>query len=53
MRVDLGLIPVPKSLLQQINKQIQTSIDEGASDVTLTSLVIREGEMDVAGKRGK
>jgi hypothetical protein len=41
---------VPKPLLQQINEQIQTSVGEQSSDMTLTSLTIREGEMDVTGK---
>ena len=50
VRIDLGPIPVPKPLLQQINEQIQTSVDEQSSDMTLTSLTIREGELDVTGK---
>ena len=50
VRVDLGAIPAPKPLLQQINEQIQTLVDEQSSDVTLTRITIREGEMDVAGK---
>ena len=50
VRVDLGPVPVPKPLLQQFNEQIQTSVNEQSSDVTLTGLTIREGEMDVTGK---
>jgi hypothetical protein len=50
VRVDLGLLPVPKPFIQQINEQIQTSVDEQSSDITLTGIVIREGEMDVTGK---
>jgi len=53
VRVDLGPIPVPKPLLQQINEQIQASVDEQSSDITLTGLTIREGEMDVTGKNNR
>ena len=48
---NFGLVGVPKPLLDQINEQIQLSADEQTSDVVLTSIVIREGEADVAGKR--
>jgi hypothetical protein len=50
VRVDLGPLPVPKPFIQQINEQIQTSVDEQSSDITLTGIAIREGEMDVTGK---
>ena len=50
-RADFGLVGVPKPLLDQMNEQIQTSADEQTSDITLTSIVIREGEADVTGKR--
>jgi hypothetical protein len=53
VRVDLGLLPVPKPFLQQINEQIQTSVDEQSSNITLASLTIREGELDVTGKSNK
>jgi hypothetical protein len=50
-RLDLGAFPVPKALLDQMNEQIQTSLDEQTSSIVLTGIVIREGEMDVTGKR--
>jgi hypothetical protein len=53
VRVDLGPVPAPQPLLQQINEQIQTSVDKGSSDIALTSITIREGEMDVTGKRNQ
>jgi hypothetical protein len=53
VRLDLGPVPVPKPLLQQINEQIQASVDEQSSDITLTGLTIREGEMDVTGKNNR
>ena len=49
VRVDLGPLPVPKPFIQQINEQIQTLVDEQSSDITLTGIAIREGEMDVTG----
>jgi uncharacterized protein YpmS len=50
VRVDLGPLPVPKPFIQQINEQIQALADEQSSDITLASVTIREGEMDVTGK---
>ncbi len=51
VRADFGPIPVPQPLLDQINEQIQTSVDDGTSNIILTSIAIREGEMDVTGRR--
>lgn len=51
VRADFGAIPVPKPLLDQINQQIQTSVDDGTSNIILTGIVIREGELDVTGRR--
>jgi hypothetical protein len=50
VRVDFGPVPVPKPLLDQMNEQIQTATQENTSNIILTSIVIREGEMDVTGK---
>ena len=50
VRADLGLAPAPQPLLQQINEQIQASVDQASSTITLTGITIREGEMDVTGK---
>jgi len=53
VRMDLGPIQVPKSLLEQVNEQIQSSLDEQldqSSNLMLTDITIREGEIDVAGK---
>ena len=50
VRVDLGPLPAPKLFIQQINEQIQALADEQSSDITLASVTIREGEMDVTGK---
>jgi hypothetical protein len=50
VRADFGPVPVPKPLLDQMNEQIQTAIQENTSSIVLTSIVIREGEMDVTGK---
>lgn len=53
VRVDLGPFPVPKPLIQQIDEQIQTLVDEQSSDMALASITIREGEMDVTGKSNR
>jgi hypothetical protein len=53
VRVDFGSIPVPNLFLDQLNRQIQSSLDERSSenpDILLTSITIREGEMEVVGK---
>jgi hypothetical protein len=56
VRADLGPVPVPKPFLDQLNQQIQSSLDEQSSkapDITLTSITVREGEIEAVGKVSK
>jgi uncharacterized protein YpmS len=54
VKADFGSFPVPAALLDQLNQQIQKSLDKQSSqNITLTGLTIREGEMTVTGKGRK
>ncbi len=56
VRADFGPIPVPSPLLDQLNQQIQASLDEQSlqsQSIVLTGIAIREGEIEVTGEARK
>jgi hypothetical protein len=56
VRADFGPVPVPGPFLDQLNQQIQASLDKQSSQtqsIVLTGITIREGEIEVTGKARK
>ncbi len=55
-KISLGVLPVPQALVEQVSQQVSeqlVAINQETSNVTLTSVVIREGEMQVTGTFNK
>lgn len=51
-RIYLGALPVPQALVDQVNQQIAEQLDkinQATRNVTLTRIVIREGELQITG----
>jgi hypothetical protein len=51
-KVSLGALPVPQSLVDQVNQQIAAQMDkvnQATRHITLTGVTIREGEMEITG----